>query len=139
MLGLVYVSSAARLFTASELAALLQVSRRNNAALGITGLLLYIGGNFMQALEGEAEAVDALYRTITEDPRHRSVMSLVRAPLQRRLFPDWAMGFKEADALSPELHAEISSFLDTVRENKPPPKGGHPAQRLLQNFALTMR
>ena len=47
---IVYVSSATRPFQEAELQDLLLKARENNARLGVTGMLLYIGGNFMQLL-----------------------------------------------------------------------------------------
>lgn len=41
MFSLVYVSSAVEPFSPAELADLLSISHRNNASLGITGMLLY--------------------------------------------------------------------------------------------------
>ncbi len=61
MFSLTYVSSAVRPFAEDELADLLAVSRQNNARLGITGMLLYKDGNFMQVLEGEEAEVRTLY------------------------------------------------------------------------------
>jgi len=49
---LVYVSSATELFSDTQLENLLLRSRQNNSTLGITGMLLYKDGNFMQCLEG---------------------------------------------------------------------------------------
>jgi hypothetical protein len=138
--GLVYVSTAIVPFSPSELAELMLVSRCNNRRLGITGLLLYAGGNFIQALEGQEEAVGALYRTIVEDPRHHSITPLVRSPLEHRLFPRWAMGFREQHDLPAKIREEISPFLDDAsREAGVPPDATHPAGYLLQNFALAMR
>ena len=54
---LVYVSSAVRLFATAELLKILGKFRRNNQLLGISGLLLYKDGNFIQALEGTEETV----------------------------------------------------------------------------------
>ena len=53
MYQLIYLSSATEMFTKEKLLALLEQSRPNNARLGITGILLYSNGNFMQTLEGE--------------------------------------------------------------------------------------
>jgi hypothetical protein len=50
--ALVYVSSATKPFSPDELSELLAQARVDNAALGITGMLLYSNGNFMQVLEG---------------------------------------------------------------------------------------
>ncbi len=57
MFFLVYVSSAVRPFSRVDLDDLLATSRANNARVGITGMLLYKDGNFMQVLEGDEEAV----------------------------------------------------------------------------------
>ena len=54
---LVYASSAVDMFSMEELVCLLERWRPKNAALGVTGMLLYKGGNLIQALEGEADAV----------------------------------------------------------------------------------
>jgi len=140
LLQLVYVSSAVRPFSASDLVELLDSSRRNNAKSSITGLLLYVGGNFMQALEGEEPAVEALYRVIEQDPRHRLVTVVMRATSDRRLFPHWAMGFKEKAEVSPDCQSAISSFLDDAEQDiGPGDNATSPARFLLRNFALTMR
>lgn len=137
---LVYVSAAVDPFTPADLAELLRTCRRNNEPLGVTGLLLHIGGNFMQALEGEDSAVDELYRKIARDPRHRSVTMIVNLPIKRRLFSDWTMGFKKAQDVPPEIRSEVSSFLeDVVRDGLPPGHPVSPADYLLRTFALTMR
>jgi len=52
MLSIVYVSSATRPLEENELLDMLKTCQRNNARTNVTGLLLYKGGNFMQALEG---------------------------------------------------------------------------------------
>jgi hypothetical protein len=139
---LVYVSAAGRPFSASDLAALLQASRARNAATGITGLLLHVGGNFMQAIEGEPRAVTALYDRIAQDPRHHGLKTILRLPIARRLFRDWSMGFQEAAELPPESRAEISAFIDEVARRDADPAliaGEPPAMRLLSGFAATMR
>ncbi|MEP7187723.1 MAG: BLUF domain-containing protein, partial [Roseiflexaceae bacterium] len=61
MYYLSYASVAVTPFTSAALQALLLTSRRNNMQLGITGMLLYKDGEFMQVLEGEQAAVQALY------------------------------------------------------------------------------
>lgn len=93
LLALVYVSSARRLFTEQELESLLRAARRKNRALGITGLLVYCGGNVLQVLEGPAAAVRALYAEIGGDPRHKDIHTIVELPIATRGFPDWAMAY----------------------------------------------
>lgn len=131
---LVYVSSAVRLFTPEELLELLRLSRKRNAQLGITGLLLYDHGNFIQAMEGPAANVDQLFEKICADPRHKQVTSLVQGPLEERQFQRYAMGFVDGAQLSAEDRAAYSDFLnepfDPARFGAQP----HQALKLLLSF-----
>lgn len=90
---LVYVSSAKRLLDDAELVALLETSRANNSRDGISGMLVYHEGSFLQVLEGPVDAVEAAYRRIGIDDRHRNLIRLRRRVIERRSFPDWSMGF----------------------------------------------
>ncbi|HUN47576.1 MAG TPA: BLUF domain-containing protein [Stellaceae bacterium] len=135
---LVYVSCATRLWSAGVLGEILQQSRRKNPRLGITGLLLYVDGNFMQALEGEEKAVLGLYEEIRRDPRHKNVTTIISTPCERRAFPQWAMAFREAEELPPEERAGITRFLDEVREGGAVAPANF-ASRLLRDFAANMR
>ena len=94
---LLYASSSPRKFDDAELADLLALSRRNNEATGISGMLLYADGNFIQYIEGPADKVTSLYRRIGEDPRHRNLTVLVEGDADRRRFPDWSMGYRALD------------------------------------------
>lgn len=97
MLQLTYISSA-RPGDPVDVEAILRVSRRNNAAGGITGLLLYDGRRFLQALEGEAAAVESAFDRIRADPRHRAVVILSRREVVVREFGEWAMASHAAGA-----------------------------------------
>lgn len=89
----IYTSAATR--AAPDLETILEASRRNNEAAGLTGVLLFAEGNFIQALEGPREALDATYDRILDDPRHRTIIELYRAPISARNFPDWSMGCRK--------------------------------------------
>lgn len=80
--------------TRAELQSLLAPSVRRNRALGITGMLLYAHGGFMQLLEGEEQAVKPLFDRIRRDDRHRRVTVLVQGPVAERTFADWAMAYR---------------------------------------------
>jgi hypothetical protein len=100
MIQLIYTSKATRPFATSDLAELLAKSRRNNMARGLSGMLLYHQGSFIQLLEGEPLDVLATYRKIEADPRHHSVQLLMQLSIKDRTFPDWTMGFAQPDRLS---------------------------------------
>lgn len=111
MISLIYVSHSVRQLNKNELMDILRVSRENNHAKGITGLLLYKGGNFMQVLEGDELTVLALYDTIRKDSRHTDVSIISKTYLEQREFPEWEMAFTDLD--SPEIQNEpgYSDFL----------------------------
>lgn len=92
MVQLLYASAAQHRFTADELAELLQRARARNQANGVSGVLLYHEGSFLQVLEGPEEAVDATYARIELDKRHGRVLVLQRAPIEERSFEGWSMG-----------------------------------------------
>jgi len=111
MICIVYISSAKLSLTHGEILNIVEDSRINNEKNGLTGLLLFNSGNFMQLLEGEESDVDALYRKIEKDRRHAEVKLLLKEPITHRNFSNWTMGFKDIDKLK-EINPELfSSFL----------------------------
>ncbi len=94
---LVYVSTASRVLDVTQLDALLEVSRRNNSAAGVTGLLVYGGGNFMQLLEGPQAQVEKIYARIVSDPCHFDQTVLLGVDTGERWCADWAMAYSRRD------------------------------------------
>jgi hypothetical protein len=90
----VYVSSATHLLQEAEIERLLSRARVRNARAGLTGLLLYSDGSFMQYIEGPREALMRTYAVIRRDPLHHDIDELLNEPLTEREFGDWAMAFK---------------------------------------------
>lgn len=93
MIQLVYMSAALCRPSRSELVALLAKARQNNSQLGVTGMLLYHDGSFMQVLEGDEQAVADLYNKIALDPRHAQAQVIYQGDIATRSFPNWSMGF----------------------------------------------
>ncbi|MEZ9525512.1 BLUF domain-containing protein [Enterovibrio norvegicus] len=100
---IVYISSAERPFTESELNAMLGDIRSNNEALGITGMLLYKDGDFIQAIEGDEHIVSSLFEKICRDHRHYGIVEMMRKSLVERQFKDWSMGFHKLTNTDPRL------------------------------------
>ena len=71
---------------------ILTQSRLHNPASGITGVLCYGNGIFLQAIEGGRSAVSALYGHIQRDTRHRDVELLMFEEITERRFGGWTMG-----------------------------------------------
>jgi len=98
LVQLIYLSTAAVEFSDEELDRILESSVRHNATQGLTGMLLYVGGCFMQVLEGEEAALDETYRRICKDPRHFNITTVSREPIETREFATWAMGFRRVNS-----------------------------------------
>lgn len=91
LVRLLYASRAADA-SAAATEDILAKSRTHNPACGITGILCYGGGIFLQALEGGRRQVSELYRTILQDERHKDVELLHYEEISERRFGGWTMG-----------------------------------------------
>ena len=72
---------------------LLTQARTHNQQHAITGVLLHQDGRFVQFLEGDASAVQALYARIEQDSRHHHVVLVHQQIGPSRFFADWAMAY----------------------------------------------
>ncbi|MGI4760368.1 MAG: BLUF domain-containing protein [Janthinobacterium lividum] len=91
--SIVYISTAIVEFGEAALLQLLKQSRGFNEKAGITGVLMYGGGRFVQVLEGCPAAVRCLYARIAADPRHGRLEKLADGLVPRREFAEWHMSF----------------------------------------------
>jgi hypothetical protein len=132
---LVYTSTATRELSTEELRAMLEGGRRRNAARGVTGLLAYHDGQFMQAIEGPRAVVDALFARIADDWRHYGILVLLHERRSARQFVDHAMAYRDMrDEPLPDGHSGLMN--DGLRAES---FQGHSdkVHRLLQVFADT--
>ncbi len=97
---LIYLSSATELLDEGQLRSLFFQCRRDNARAGITGLLLYRDGSFLQLIEGEHADVTALFKKICRDSRHHGILKVVDEPITEREFPTWSMSFPRHSPVS---------------------------------------
>ncbi|MEO7652000.1 MAG: BLUF domain-containing protein [Bryobacteraceae bacterium] len=132
MFYLIYTSSATRLLTADELQGIHSDAMEGNARRGVTGFLLYRGGNFMQLLEGEEQTVRALFERIMADGRHKDVYVIKEGTRPDRIFRKWAMGFVDMDKMpGMETYQEfMNESLDSLRFRQ----DGKLALRFLESF-----
>ncbi|MGT2486335.1 BLUF domain-containing protein [Methylobacterium oryzae CBMB20] len=72
---------------------ILDASQRNNAALDVTGALMFNAGVFAQVLEGPRRGVEATFERIQRDLRHDDVTVLQCGPAESRGFANWSMAF----------------------------------------------
>lgn len=130
MRQVVYSSAAVEEFSEAELAQLLSRARVNNERLGVTGMLLYDEGSFLQVVEGDGEVLERLLQTILKDKRHHRVVELLRRSVEARQFAGWKMGF----ATAKNLPKNIPGYSDYLRRRSDPTEAGNAAARLLAAF-----
>ena len=94
LIQIIYVSSLSDIKLEHDIGKVLESSIRHNKENGITGMLLYANGNFLQVLEGEAEAVEKTFTRICADPRHYDIIHLISEPIAQRHFSQWSMGYQ---------------------------------------------
>ena len=109
------MSTAVVPFDHDDLTELLATCRANNHAAGLTGVMLYADGHFIQTLEGPSDKVEETLVRIERDTRHRNVYAVLREEIETRTFPDWSMGF---EAVSGQEATSLPGFNDYL-EGKP--------------------
>ena len=108
LVRLVYASRAAAAVDQEELVAILRKSKANNSHQGITGVLCFSEGIFLQAIEGGRSAVNRLYNRIAADSRHSNVELLCYEEIGERRFAGWSMGQVNIARLNPGLLLKYS-------------------------------
>jgi hypothetical protein len=108
LVRLMYASRANDAVDQEALLSILRQSKAGNASHGITGVLCFSEGIFLQVLEGGRMPVNALYNRIAGDPRHRDVVLLTYEEIGERRFAGWSMGQVNLARLNPALLLKYS-------------------------------
>ena len=132
LVRLLYASRAVNPDPAAIEAILVQ-SRQHNPASGITGVLCYGNGIFLQAIEGGRSAVSALYGHIQRDARHTDVELLMFEEISERRFGGWTMGQVNMGRVN---HSIMLKYAETPELN-PYIMGGNASFALLEELMLT--
>ena len=131
LIQLIYISSEAKAYDENSLLDLLELARHENKKHGVTGLLLYHDGCFMQVIEGAEIDIDQLFANINADTTHKDLLCLLRTPIEERDFTDWSMGFEHLREDDPRGFSDYLSA-SPMEELKP-----GMARSLLLSFKVT--
>lgn len=116
---LTYISTARKGLAETDIDAILAISRRNNSVANITGLLVFDGVRFLQALEGDKAAVEAAFLRIKTDPRHRAAVMLSLRETASREFGAWDMACERVSA--GRAGRTVAEMVDALVVNLPDP------------------
>ena len=106
---LIYVSDRSETCTDQDVGKIMVSCKKNNPALGITGVLLYSEKKFIQMIEGEGDLVTELYAKIKKDTRHRNAMMIAYGPIPDRAFPSFHMGLRKIAGSEVDFKTPISA------------------------------
>lgn len=98
---LTYKSIATARPSAQDLDMLAAQARGRNRRLGVTGMLLFEEGCFLQTLEGPPASLGAIWSSIKRDPRHNHIEVLSEHIATARVFSDWGLLLDSRTALAP--------------------------------------
>jgi Sensors of blue-light using FAD len=144
--SLVYESRAVAPLSDAELQRLLHAAQARNRGEGVTGLLIYDQGRFLQWLEGPTEALERVWGSVRQDPRHTEVTMVKQCTTPVRVFGDSAMvlgrrqGDRSGDAQfrsQIDLPAELVEALYSNPQALPSLLAGlvRPADETLRHFS----
>jgi Sensors of blue-light using FAD len=136
---IVYTSTAVDSLAREDLLDLLNGSVERNRRAGITGVLLYHSGTFMQVLEGDMTAVLNFYAKISRDPRHHHVITLICEPIKERHFLDAGIAFRDLTAPEEEKAEGYTEFLERPSSGELPRSDLPKCRRLLWSFKENIR
>ena len=136
---LIYASDARAGLSYRDVRGIQEVAAALNPAVGITGMLCYGSGHFLQALEGEREAVNTLYHHIETDSRHTNCSLMLVEDITTRDFGEWSMKVIDwTDAATAAVRKTQSAENDGESFN-PRAMSGLDAANLLRQFAVAQR
>jgi hypothetical protein len=133
LVRLLYVSRALDLNDQSAIQSILDSARKHNVVNGITGILCYGSGIYLQAIEGGRQHVNELYGHIISDPRHKDVQLLHYQEITERRFGGWTMGQVNLSRLNTSILLKYSE----KPELDPYTVSGHVSMALLEELMLT--
>jgi Sensors of blue-light using FAD len=107
-----YRSAAQAAFNAArDLPRLTESAQIFNSRHGITGMLLFNSGFFVQYLEGAERDVLMLMNNISVDPRHSQITVLAKHSITKRHYGSWSMESFELRELENVAKARIDNLM----------------------------
>lgn len=103
MYRLIYSSTATEQLGPEGVEQILTHAKTRNKHDGITGIILFHKGSFLQALEGPKDKVISRFDRIKIDPRHENVQLLSEGDAKVSLFEDWKVGHAVPNQLSNDV------------------------------------
>jgi len=115
---LVYISQSTRKMSSEDLIEIQKTAKNNNLNIDVTGSLFYNGGWFLQVLEGPLPTLNALYKKIEKDPRHKNSRVLYNEPAKFRTFTRWSMNMTNLDDRQADKYEQLIEVIDAAKTDR---------------------
>jgi len=119
---LLYVGKPVGPITTFVTSSILEVCSVNNKKAEITGVLCQGSGIYMQVIEGQRSAINALYSRIISDKRHNQIELLSFEEVGQRRYGQWSMALVQlsiddpmVQLAHPEFDPYSASSKDAIR------------------------
>jgi hypothetical protein len=110
LVRLLYVSKPVGPITTYVTTSILEASSVNNKKSDITGVLCQGSGVYLQVLEGQRSAINALFSQIMADSRHNSVEILSLEEIEQRRYGQWSMALVQLSMDDPMVQMAHPEF-----------------------------
>jgi len=110
LIRLLYVSKPVGPITTYVTSSILETSSINNKSSEITGVLCQGSGIYMQVIEGQRSAINALFSRIMADKRHNTVEILSFEEIDQRRYGQWSMALVQLSLNDPMVQMAHPEF-----------------------------
>jgi len=137
MIRLIYSGSLVRSPSREQVSEFLVNTRLRNQRKKISGVLILMGRNFLQVIEGPEVEIDYLYSRLVQETQRYSLILLSRQYIREAVFHSWSLGFIDAashqktlmNADNPELRV-----LQELQHIKAPDETAQHTLKLINEF-----
>lgn len=109
LVSMTYASRANSDVSANDFNEILQQAQRNNAANGITGMLIFNKDYFLQTIEGPRAQINRLLYSLIADQRHHDLQLIETCELKHRLWAKWSMNYASPTEENAAIYLKYST------------------------------
>lgn len=111
LVSMTYASRANSDVSANDFNEILQQAQRNNAANGITGMLIFNKDYFLQTIEGPRAQINRLLYSLIADQRHYDLQLIETRELKHRLWAKWSMNYASPTEENTAIYLKYSTTI----------------------------
>ena len=112
LVSMTYASRANPDVTAKDFNEILQQANENNAANGITGMLIFNKNYFLQTIEGPRAQINRLLYSLIADTRHHDLQVIETREIRHRDWAKWSMNYASPTEANAAIYLKYSTTID---------------------------